>query len=111
MAKERGVRTLMGSQHVKGFKALPKSVRQYFCHYVWSLWKKIGAKNFVLVASQILRLFVNILTPMKCILCQSKRGFNANNAIMKYSYLEIIKFFLNFFLHLQNLDKILNTLE
>ena len=63
MTKKLRVRTLMGSQHDQGSKTLVKSVQQYFCHYVWSLWKKISFQNFVLVVSQISRLFVNILTP------------------------------------------------
>ena len=38
------------------------SVRQYFGYILWSLRKKISSKNFALVVTQILRLFVNILT-------------------------------------------------
>ena len=66
MPKKPRVRTLMDSQHVKGFKgseSLLKSARQYFCHIFWSLWKKISSKNSFLEVSEILRLFVNILTP------------------------------------------------
>ena len=57
------MRTLIDSQHVKGSDTLHKSARQYFSHIFWSLWKKISSKNSVLVVSEILRLFVNILTP------------------------------------------------
>ena len=56
-------RTLMGSLHVKGSERLLKSARQYLCHIICSLWNKISSKNSVLVVSEILRLFVNILTP------------------------------------------------
>ena len=63
MPKKPRVRTLMDSQHVKGSETLHESARQYFCHIFWSLWKKISSKNSVLVVSEILRLFVNILTP------------------------------------------------
>ena len=66
MPKKPRVRTLMDSQHVKGFKgseSLLKSARQYFCHIFWSLWKEIISKNFVLAVYEIFRLFVNILTP------------------------------------------------
>ena len=63
MRKKPRVRTLMGSQHVKGYTTLLKSSRQYFCHIFWSLWYKISSKHSVLVVSDILRLFVNILTP------------------------------------------------
>ena len=63
MFKKPHVRTLMDSQHVEGSKTLLKSARQYFCHIFWSLWKKMSSKNSVLVVSEILRLFVNIVTP------------------------------------------------
>ena len=63
MPKKPSVRTLMGSQHVKASKTLLKSARQYFCHILWALNKKIIPKNFVLVLSGILTYFVNILTP------------------------------------------------
>ena len=63
MPKKSHLRTLMDSQHVKGSERLLKSARQYFVRFFRSLWKKISSKNSVLVVSQILRLFVNILTP------------------------------------------------
>ena len=63
MPKKIRVRNLMDSQHVNVSERLLKSARQYFCHIFWSLWKKISSKNSVLVVSEILRLFVNILTP------------------------------------------------
>ena len=63
MSKNRGVATLMDSQRVKGSERLLKYLRQYFCHIFWSLWKKISSRNSVLVVSEILGLFVNILTP------------------------------------------------
>ena len=63
MPKKPRVRTLMDRQHVKGSEALLKSARLYLYHIFWSFWKKIGLKMFVLVVYEILRLFVNILTP------------------------------------------------
>ena len=63
MPKKPRVRTVMDSQHVKGSEKLLKCARQYFCHIFWLLWKEISLKNSVLVVSEILRLFVNILTP------------------------------------------------
>ena len=63
MPKNPRGRTLLESQHVKGSQRLLKSARQYFCHIFWSLWKEFSSKSFVLVVSEILRLFVNILTP------------------------------------------------
>ena len=53
----------MDSQHVKESERLLKSARQYFCHIFWSLRNEISSENSVLVVSDILRLFVNILTP------------------------------------------------
>ena len=63
MPKKRSVRTLIRSQDVKRTKTLLKSERQYFCNIFLSLWEKRSSKNFVFVVSEILRLFVNILTP------------------------------------------------
>ena len=63
MPEKLPIRTLMDSQHVKVSETLHKSARLYFCQILWSLWKEITSKNFVLVVSKILRLFVNILTP------------------------------------------------
>ena len=37
--------------------------RPHFCHIFWSLWKEISSENSVLVVSEFLRLFVNILLP------------------------------------------------
>ena len=62
MPKKLRVRTLMDSQHVKRSQRLLNTARQYFCHIFWSLWKKFISKNTNLVVSEILRLFVNILT-------------------------------------------------
>ena len=57
------IRTLMGSEHVKGSGTLQKSARQYISHIFWASWKKISSENSVLVVSEVLTLFVNILTP------------------------------------------------
>ena len=57
------LRTLMDSQHVKELETLPKSTRQYLSHILWSIWKNFSSKNSFLVVSEILRLFVNVLTP------------------------------------------------
>ena len=65
MPKKLPVRSLIDSQHDKGFETLPKSARQLFCHVFWSLWKNFISKNSVLVVSEILRIFVQILIPNK----------------------------------------------
>ena len=62
MPKKLRVRTLTDSQHVKSSQRLLNTARQYFCNIFWSLWKKFISKNTNLVVSEILRLFVNILT-------------------------------------------------
>ena len=63
MQKKPSVRTLMESQDVKESEILLKSARNYFCHIFWSLLKEISSKNSVSLVSEMLRLFVNILTP------------------------------------------------
>ena len=63
MSKKPRVRTLMEDRHVKASERLLISSRQYFCHNFLSRWNKIGSKNYALVVSEILRLFVNILAP------------------------------------------------
>ena len=63
MPEKPRVTTLMDSQHVKLSETLLKFSRMYFCDIFWSLWKKISSKNSLLEISEILRLFVNILTP------------------------------------------------
>ena len=51
------------SQHFKCSETMPKSARQYFSDIFSSLWKKISSRNSVLVVSEILRHFFNMLTP------------------------------------------------
>ena len=63
MPKRPRVRKLMDSQHVKGSETFHKSARQYFSLIFWSALKKIRSKKSVLVVYEILRLFLNILTP------------------------------------------------
>ena len=63
MPQKPCVRTLMDSQHVKGSEILLKSARQYFGHIFLLLWRETSSKKSVLVVSEILRLFVNILAP------------------------------------------------
>ena len=57
------VRTVMDSQNVKAYETLLKSARQSFSPVFWKLSNKICSKNYVLVVSEILWLFLNILTP------------------------------------------------
>ena len=63
MPKKLRVRTLIDRQHVKVSERLLKSERQGFCHIFWLLRRKWGQKKNFLVVSEILTLFVNILTP------------------------------------------------
>ena len=63
MPKNPRLRTLTDSQYVKVSETLSKTAWQYFCHVVWSFGKKISSENSVLIVSEILKLFVNILTP------------------------------------------------
>ena len=63
MLKKPRIRTLIDSQHVKASETLHKSAPQYFFTIFWDLWKKMSSTHSVLVVSEILRLFVKILTP------------------------------------------------
>ena len=62
-AKKTRVKTLMDSQHFKGSETLLKSARQCLCYIFLSLWQKIIPKISFLEVSEILRLFVSMLTP------------------------------------------------
>ena len=109
MSKKSRIRSLMDSQHVKGSEKLHKSPRQYFHHIFWSLWKKISSKNYVLIASEILRRFVKILAPNDKYSLPVIASVYWNQ--FKCYYVKIKKDFLNFFLHFLNLAGILNTLK
>ena len=90
MPKKPRVRTLMDSQHVKGFKgseSLLKSARQCFCNIFWKLWKEISSKNAVLVVPGILRVFADILTPHDKYSLFGKAGVKGNQ--LKCNYLQI----------------------
>ena len=63
MPKNPRVRTVLESEHVKGSKTLHLSARQYICHIFLSLSIQISSNSSVLLVYEILRLFVNILTP------------------------------------------------
>ena len=62
MHRESRLRTLMDGQHVKESEGPLKSALLYFCHIFCSFWKEVSSKKSVLVVSEILRVFVNILT-------------------------------------------------
>ena len=62
MRKKPSVRTLIDSRHIKGWETLLKFTRQYFRYIFWWLCEKFISKNSFLEVSEILRLFVNILT-------------------------------------------------
>ena len=62
MTTKPRVRTLKESQRVKGPETLIKSAQPDFGHLFWSPWKLFSSENSVLVLSEILWLFVNILT-------------------------------------------------
>ena len=109
MPKKSHVRTLMNSQHVKRSETLLKASQQYFCHIFWSLWKKSSSKNYSLVVSELLRLFVNVLIPNDKYCVSVKASVQRN--IFKCNFLEIQKYFLNSFLHFHSLHEILNTLK
>ena len=62
MTKNPSVRTLLDSAYVKLPERLLKSARKYFYYIYWSLWERMSLENSFLVLSEILRLFLDILT-------------------------------------------------
>ena len=109
MRKVYRVRTVTNSQHMKGSQRLLKSARQYFCQFFWWLWKRISWNNSVLLVSEILRLFVNMLTPDDMYSLSRKSTFSRNQ--FKCNYLQMKKYFVEFFVHFRNLYKFCNTLK
>ena len=99
----------MDSQHVKGSEGPLKSEREYFCHIFWSVWKEISSKISILVLSEILRLFANILTPADKYSLSAKASFS--RIIFKCNYLQTKKNVLDFFLNFRNVPKIWNNLK
>ena len=95
MPKKPRVRTLTDSQYVKWAERLFKSARQYLCLIFWSLWNEVSSKNSVLVVSEILRLFVNILTLDEKYRLSVKASVSRNQ--FKCNYLKIKKYFFQVF--------------
>ena len=71
--------------------------------------KKIRPKNYVLVVSEILWLFVKILTPSEKYSLSVKVSVYLNQ--FKCNYLQTKKCFLNFLLHFRNQHEIWNSLK
>ena len=63
MRKNPRVRTIIDTQHVKGFETLLIYTRLQFWDIVSLLWNNFSSKNSVLVVSEMLRLFDNLWTP------------------------------------------------
>ena len=55
-------KTRFGKQRVGGFETVLKPARHHYYRMFASIWDKLSWKNFVLVCSEILGLFVNTLT-------------------------------------------------
>ena len=109
MPKKPCVRTLMDSQHVKGSETFHKSTRHYFCLIFRSPRKKISSKYSFIEVSEILRLFVNILTPDDKYSLSVKASVSRNQ--FKCNYLKTKKIFLDFFVHFRNRHKLFNTFK
>ena len=109
MPKKPLVRTLVGSQHVKVSETVFKLLWLDFWHLFWTPRKKFSSRNCILIVSEILRLFINILIPHDKYSFSVKVSGYCNR--FKCNFLEIWKFFQNFFLHFPNLYEILHTLK
>ena len=81
----------------------------FFSHFLITLKENHTSKNSDLLVSEILRLFVNILTPDDMYSLSRKPTVSRNQ--FKSNYLQIKKYFLNFLLHFRNLHEIWNTLK
>ena len=99
----------MNSQHVTGSETLLISTPQYFHYIFWSFWKKMRSKTSFLEVSEILRLFLTIVAPYNMYILSVKASVYRNQ--FRSNYLTTKKSFLNFFLHFQNLHKILKTFK
>ena len=109
MPKKPLVRTLVGSQHVKVSETVFKISWLDFWHFFWAPRKKFSSRNCILIVSEILGLFINILIPHDKYSLSVKVSGYCNQ--FKCNFLEIRKFFQNFFLHFRNLYEILHTLK
>ena len=85
----------MDSQYVKGSETLLKSSRQCFSDIFWSLSEKISPFNSFLEVSEILRLFVSILTTENKYILSVKGNVQRNQ--FKIDYLKTENFFSIFF--------------
>ena len=99
----------MNIQHVTGSETLLISTPQYFHYIFWSFWKKMRSKTSFLEVSEILRLFLTIVAPYNMYILSVKASVYRNQ--FRSNYLTTKKSFLNFFLHFQNLHKILKTFK
>ena len=86
-----------------------QSERQYFHYIFWSFWKKIRSRTSFLEVSEILRFFLTIVTPDNKYILSVKASVYRNQ--FRCNYLTTKKSFLNFFLHFQDLHKILNAFK
>ena len=109
MPKKLRVRTFIDSQHGKRSETLLNSVRQYFCYIFWSLSKKISSKTSFLEVSEILRLFLTIVTPNNEYILSIKASVEHNK--LKCNYLKINNIFLTSFFHFWNLHIIWNSFK
>ena len=80
-----------------------------FVIFFITLKKKISSKYSVLVVSEILRLFVNILTPDDKYSLSGKASVWRNQ--FKWIYLKIEKYFPKLLPHFRDLHKVWNTLQ
>ena len=99
----------MNSQHITGSKKLLISTPQYFHYIFWSFWNKIRSNTSFLEVSEILRLFLTIVTPDNKYIFSVKASVYRNQ--FRCNYITTKKSFFNFFLHFQNLNIIWNSFK
>ena len=101
MSKKPHFRTSVDSQHVKGSQTLLKHVRSHFYHISSYLCDKMSSEMSLLKISEILGLFVNMLTADDNLSFQNRENLPQQYP-MPLS---------NFVLHFWDLDQISNILE
>ena len=100
MSKKSRFRLPFQKEHGKRISTLFKFEQQNLDHIYWSARRQFSSKKSLLVISKSLRLFVNTMSAVdKCSL------LNKDN-LMQPIHMQLsqkLKFFLDFFLHFQNI--------
>ena len=101
ISKKSTFRRPFDKRYGKVDQTLLKSERHHIFHIYWSLWSQLSQTNCLLVISEFLRLFVNILTP------NDKYSLLDRDNLRQPIQMQLSQkqnHFLNLFLHFWKLD-------